>query len=67
MLQLAEEIHGDSWSEAPENMLASVYADQRRIISRWGITLPCEEDLFKPDCPLWLKVSFFDWIIREAM
>ncbi len=50
-----------------EELLYAMYADQKRIIKQWGVTLPPEEQLFEPGCPIEAKVMFFDWIIREGL
>ena len=50
-----------------DNLLHSIYEDQKRIITTWGITIPPEAEIFRPGCPLEAKVMFFDWLIREGL
>ena len=51
----------------PLAMLITHYQDQKKILGAWGVTLPPEDELFHEDCPLWVKVRFFDWVIREGL
>lgn len=51
----------------PLAILLKHYRDQKKILGDWGVTLPPEDELFREECPLWMKVQFFDWIIREGL
>ena len=51
----------------PKAMLLKFYQDQQKILKTWGIPLPDEDELFEAGCPLWVKVQFYDWIIREGV
>jgi len=51
----------------PRKLLESLYIDQKRIIHEWGITIPEEAKLFEKKAPLWVKVMFYDWLIREGL
>jgi len=50
-----------------DNLLHAIYEDQKHIIHTWGITIPPEDQIFRPGCPLETKVLFFDWLIREGL
>jgi hypothetical protein len=66
-MQVAENNSKSEYEFLPGAMLDTLYQDQKKILNMWGVTLPPETELFENECPLWMKVRFFDWIIREGL